>query len=124
MNPDWIEHRRGRDGELVGWMEPAGDRFVVVDLLGRPRTGPVGWFTAEETLDELGIGYLADAYELRLDTGAWLRVRITEVSTDHIGVKKDDFGDMTATQLHYAVPFPAPLEVLRPLAPGSAGHPF
>ena len=116
MQPDWIEHKRGRDGELLGWMQPEGDGFVVIDLLGRRRTDAVDWFDAEEALDSLGIGYLADPYELLLDSGEWLRVRITEVSTSRIGVKKDDWGDMTAPQLFYAVDFPAPPTRLRPLA--------
>lgn len=114
MREDWIEHRRGPDGELLGWMRPDGDGFVVIDLLGRERTGSVDWFAAEETLDALGIGYLADPYELLLDDGPWLRVRLAEVSGREIRVKKDDWGDMTAPQIFYSVPFP-PSDVLRPL---------
>ncbi|MFX5734442.1 hypothetical protein ABTE21_20390, partial [Acinetobacter baumannii] len=85
----WIEHRRAGDGELLGWIEPAGEDFVAIDLLGRRRTGAVDWLTAEETLDELGITYLADLFDLRLDDGSWLRVRIAEVSVGGIRVKKD-----------------------------------
>ena len=96
MNPDWIEHRRGLDGERLGWMKPVGEGFVVVDLLGRERTEVLEWLEAEEALDDLGIGYLADAYELRLESGAWLRVRILEVSTDCIRLKTEDWGDMTS----------------------------
>jgi hypothetical protein len=115
--PDWIEHRRG-DRELLGWMRPDGDGFVVIDLLGREVTGVVDWQTAEETLDALGIGYLADSFELRLDEAShedeadpahnprWLRVRITEVSTDAIRVKKEDWGAMDAPAINYSVPFP------------------
>jgi hypothetical protein len=29
MSENWIEHRRGRDGELLGWMRPAGDGGAV-----------------------------------------------------------------------------------------------
>ena len=65
MNPDWIEHKRG-DRELLGWIAPDGDGFVVFDLLGRSRTpAPVDWLDAEELLEELGIGYLADRYSRR-----------------------------------------------------------
>lgn len=116
MEPDWIEHRRSDDGESVGWIKPVGDGFVAIDLLGRPRTDAVDWMHAEETLDALGIGYLANPYELRLENGDWLRVRIAEVSTSGIRVKKDDYGDMTAPQISYSVPFPAPEDLLRPLA--------
>jgi hypothetical protein len=115
MEADWIEHRRADDGELVGWMKPLDDGFVAIDLLGRQRTGIVDWLDAEETLDELGLAYLADPHELLLDTGAWLRVRIAEVSPSAIRVKKDDWGDMTAPQIYYTVPFPVTEEQLRPL---------
>jgi hypothetical protein len=111
---DWIEHRRGHDGERLGWMKPVGDGFVVVDLLGRERSPVLDWLDAEQVLDDLGIGYLADPYELLLDDGTWLRVRMAEVSTQEIRVKKDDWGDMTADQLYYSVPFPMP-GTLRPL---------
>jgi hypothetical protein len=81
VGDDWIEHRRGLDGELLGWMRPADDGFVVIDLLGRERSGAVDWFEAEQVLESLGIGYLADPYELQLGDGRWLRVRLAEVST-------------------------------------------
>lgn len=110
---DWIEHRRG-DRERLGWMRPEGDGFVVIDLLGREVTGPIDWLSAEELLEETGIGYLAEPFELLLDDGRWLRVRITEISTDHIRVKREDWGAMDIPLLEYAVEFPMP-ERLRPL---------
>lgn len=130
----WIEHRRG-DGELVGWMRPVGEGFVPVDLLGRDRSGAVDWLEAEEMLDELGIGYLADAYLLRWaattvtdgadstdgedgdEAGAAtgdVRVRITEVSTARIVVKRDDFGDVSASLQEFTLPWPMPRS-LRPM---------
>ncbi|MEL4318903.1 hypothetical protein WJX64_07810 [Leifsonia sp. YIM 134122] len=120
----WIEHRRG-DRELLGWMRPDGDGFVVIDLLGRVVTGAVDWLTAEETLESTGLGYLADPFELLLDDdddsgdGAsddahWLRVRIVEVSTERVLVKKEDWGDVTATAVYYSAPFPV-ADRLRPL---------
>jgi hypothetical protein len=114
VSPDWIAHRRG-DRELLGWMRPEADGFVVIDLLGRPLTDAVDWLTAEEALEEIGIGYLADPFELLLDDGHWLRVRIIEVSSDVIRVKKDDWGDINAPLVEYAVPFPV-TDRLRPLA--------
>ena len=114
---DWIEHRR-HDRELVGWMRPEADGFVVVDLLGRERTDAVDWLTAESALDALGIGYLADPYELLLDDGRWIRVRITEVSTERITVKRDDWGSIDVPLLEFTVGFPMTDE-LRPLDPAS-----
>ncbi len=115
METDWIEHRRAGDGERVGWMKPVDEGFVAIDLLGRRRTGVVDWMSAEETLDELGLGYLGDPHELRLDSGGWLRVRIAEVSPVAIRVKKDDWGDMTSPQIYYTVSFPVSEDQLRPL---------
>ena len=106
MNSDWIEHRRGGDGERLGWMLPAGDGFIAVDLLGRHRTETVDWLTAEETLDELGIGYLGDAYELRLDDGRWIRVRLVEISSTEIVAKKEDWGAMDVPQRTFILPLP------------------
>ena len=113
-SPDWIEHRRA-DGERVGWMIPEGDGFHLVDLLGRRITStPLQWLDAEETLEELGIGYLADRYLLQLENGE-RTVRIGEVSTSAIIVVADDFGSASAVGAHperFTLPFPAP-ETLR-----------
>jgi len=107
-NEDWIEHRRG-DRELVGWIVPRGDGFVTVDLLGREDPEVVDWDVAEERLEERGIGYLADKYELLLETGEWLRVVITEVSPERIRVKQDDFGAIgMPDQQRFELPFPMP----------------
>lgn len=108
----WIEHRRG-DGELVGWMNPADDGFVAIDLLGREMTDAVEWLTAEEALEERGIGYLADPFELLLEDGRWLEVSIFEVSTDRIRVKRADWGAVDIPQEEYEVGFPLP-SALRP----------
>lgn len=117
MDHDWIEHRRPGDRERLGWMKPVDDGFVVVDLLGRPRTDVVDWLQAEEFLDELGMSYLAEPYELLLDSGSWLQMRIADLSPETIRVKKDDWGDMTAPQVYYTVAFPADPEQVRPRSP-------
>ena len=117
MTPaDWIEHRRG-DRELLGWMEPAGDGFHVIDLLGRPRTdSPVDWLAAEELLEGLGIGYLADRYTLVLDDGTERLVRVGEVSTAGVTVVADDWGSASAVGANperFRLPFPVPAQTLR-----------
>lgn len=96
-------------------MKPVDVGFVAIDLLGRPRTDVVDWMVAEETLVELGLGYLADPHEFLLDDGSWLRVRIAEVSAVTIRVKKDDWGDMNATQIYYTASLPVTEDKLRPL---------
>jgi len=105
IDKDWIAHRRG-DGELLGWMRPAREGFIAIDLLMRPVSAEVDWMSAEETLESIGIGYLADPFELLLDDGNWLRVRITEVSTDAVRVKREDWGDMTVPLREFTVVFP------------------
>ncbi|MGN6426724.1 hypothetical protein [uncultured Leifsonia sp.] len=110
---DWIEHRRG-DGERLGWMRQEGEKFVPVDLLGRDLSGPLDWLAAEELLEETGIGYLAGMFELRLDDGSLLRVRLAEVSPTRIVAKKDDFGAVGIPQVYFTLPFPMP-DTLRPL---------
>lgn len=113
---DWIEHRRG-DGEILGWMVPEDDGFRVVDLLGRPRTsGPLDWLDAEELLDGLGIGYLADRYELELKGGVARPVRIAEASPVRVVVVADEYGAASAVGAdpeRFELPFPAPA-ALRP----------
>ncbi len=115
--PDWIEHRRS-DGELLGWIVPAGDGFHVIDLLGRRRTeAPTDWSDAEEALETLGIGYLANRYSLRLSDGVERRVRIAEVNESGVTVLADDFGSASAIGAKpevFELPFPAP-EGLRSL---------
>lgn len=88
---DWIEHRRG-DNELIGWIVPEGEDFATIDLLGR-RSEPVDWLAAEERLDELGIGYLADRYAYWKTSETWARVKIIEVSPKGITAQEDDYGD-------------------------------
>lgn len=99
-------------------MAPSGDGFHVVDLLGRRRTeSPVDWHDAEEALETLGIGYLANRYSLRLSNGVERRVRISEVSATGIVVLADDFGSASAVGSKpeaFELPFPAP-EALRSL---------
>ncbi|MBX3195726.1 MAG: hypothetical protein KF727_11605 [Microbacteriaceae bacterium] len=92
-------------------MVPAGEGFHIVDLLGRRRSeAPLDWLAAEEALDTLGIGYLADRYELRVDD-VDRRVRIGEISETGIVVVADDFGSAAAVGARperFELPFPAP----------------
>lgn len=102
----WIPHTR-EDRELVGWIVPEGDGFVTVDLLGRAHTSePTDWMAAEQALEDLGIGYLANIYAYRVIDDDWARVRIVELSTDGITVKEDDYGDVVADLPRYRLPFP------------------
>lgn len=108
---DWIELRRG-DREVLGWIVPDGDGFRVHDLLGRERTThPVEWLEAEELLEELGIGYLADRWRLRLADGTERLVRIAESSADGVTVVADEYGAASAVGANpdrFRLPFPVP----------------
>lgn len=107
------EHRREGDRELLGWLRPDGERFVAVDLIGRELTGPVDWATAEAALDEHGLHWLADLWQLELDDGTIERVRIVEVRADRVVVKRDDLGSVDVAQVLHVLPCPAP-PTLRP----------
>ncbi|MBK0422590.1 hypothetical protein JD292_10960 [Leucobacter sp. CSA2] len=124
--PDtWIPHHR-EDGELVGWIEPSGEGFVPFDLFGRARSAEaIDWVSAEDALEEIGIGFLAALHAYRAEDGSWVQVRITELSTDGITVKEDDLGAVGVTKPQYVVPFPVD-DRLVPLdeAPGPVRGPF
>lgn len=97
---DWTPHRRD-DGELLGWIRPAGEEWIAVDVLGRQASAPAEWLDAEAALEAHGIAWLADPWMLEGEGDRPLRVRILEVTPDEadvpgrIIVKIDDFGDMT-----------------------------
>lgn len=111
---DWTPHRR-EDGELLGWIHPAGDEWIAVDVLGRAVSGPMEWLDAEAVLEEHGIAWLADPWMLEGDTEGPVRVRIVEVTPDdersrgRIVVKVDDLGDVSRPPTQqYVLSWPAP----------------
>lgn len=106
----WVEHRRTGDRELLGWVRPEGEAFVAVDRLGRDLTGPVDWLAAEEALEERGLHWLDDVWQLVREDGTRLRVRLLEVGTDRVVVKQDDANavDPESFLTTYELPFPAP----------------
>ena len=88
-----------------------GDGFRAFDLLGRERTtaGAVDWLAAEELLDGLGIGYLADRWTLRFADGTERPVRIAEASARGITVVADEYGAASAVGAdleRFRLPFP------------------
>jgi len=123
VSSDWTPHRRD-DGELLGWIHPDGDRWVAVDVLGRPASDATEWLDAEAALEEHGIAWLADAWMLEGEDERPLRVRLLEVTPDDDGVpgrivvKIDDFGDMTRpATAQFVLAWPIP-DRLRPPRPG------
>ena len=111
---DWIAHHRPGVRVRLGWIRPVGDGFVALDALGRAVTGTVDWLAAEEALEDRGLHWLADLWQLDLPDGTRERVRIVEVTPDRVVVKGDDFGAVDVVTRSYVLPFPAP----------AALHPF
>jgi len=116
---DWTPHRRD-DGELLGWIHPAGDLWIATDVLGRPASAPEEWLDAEAALERRGIAWLADPWMLEGEGAHPLRVRMVEVVPDGAGapgrivVKLDDFGDMARPAAEqFVLPWPIP-DRLRP----------
>ena len=105
---DWIEHRRPGDRELLGYVRPDGEGFVAIDRLGRELTGVVDWMSAEEALDERGLGWLSGLWQLTEPDGTVTRVRLVEVDPARVVVTPDDFGAVAAPVRTYELPFPAP----------------
>ncbi len=111
LDETWVEHRRPGDRELLGWVRPDGDAFVAVDRLGRDVTGPVDWLDAEDALDERGLHWLADLWQLTRPDGSVVRVRLVEVTPERVVVKLDDPGSIDVELVTYVLPLPAPTEL-------------
>jgi len=122
---DWIEHRRPDDREALGWLRPEGDGWVAVSLLGRDVSGPLDWTDAEEALEATGLSWMADVWTLERDDDEPLRVRLVEVTPDHVVVQTDDFGAIDVAVERFELPWPAP-SALRPRREGDpdGGVPF
>ena len=113
ISDDWTPHRRD-DGELLGWIRPAGDDWVAVDLLGREVSAPVDWLDAEDALEERGIAWLSDAWILETADGP-VRVRMVEVTPERVLVKEDDLGAVGGPPTpRYELPWPAPATLRAP----------
>lgn len=107
-----MEHLRD-DGELLGEIVEEGDGWAAFDRLGRRLTGTTDLAEAEAALEELGLGYLADRYELETDEGVVEPVRIVEVGPDRVRVKLEDLGAIDGPRRTWDLPNPAPASLRR-----------
>jgi hypothetical protein len=122
--PDWTPHHRPDDRELVGWIRPEGDAWVAVSLLGREVTEPVEWLEAEAALEEVGLAWMAGVWMLGGIADRPLRVKLVEVTPDHVVVQTDDFGAIDVPVERFELPWPPP-GTLQPHRPGDdSGTPF
>jgi hypothetical protein len=103
-----MEHTREDDGELLGEIVEEGDGWVALDRLGRRLTGPTDLAEARAALEELGLGYLADRYELETEDGTVEPVRIVEVGPDRVRVKLEDGGAIDGPSQRWDLPNPVP----------------
>lgn len=114
MLPDgWIAHRRD-DGETLGWIRAHGDGWIAADLLGHDVTDATEWLDAEAALEDRGIGWLADPWELDVEgVDHPVPVRMVEVTPERVIVKTEDWGAIDAPLTYHELTWPAPA-ALRP----------
>lgn len=112
---DQTPHRRD-DGELLGWITPAGDFWTAIDLLGREVVARVEWLEAEAALEHRGLSYLAEPWMLEGEGDRPVRVRLVEVTPARIVVKLDDFGAVDAPTRTWELPWPLPPRLRPPRA--------
>lgn len=95
---DWTPYYRLDDGELIGYLRPeteTPDAVTPVTLFGHPLADEPGeqWW-AEQVLEDLGLSYLAERWELQRPDGGTSRVVITECSPDRVVVKLAEFAQV------------------------------
>ncbi|WP_238147994.1 serine/threonine protein phosphatase [Rothia halotolerans] len=84
-----FDHLRSEDREHVGYIGMTeGGGFVPFDRLHRRRGEPSDLDAAERTLDEVGLGFLAQSWRLRLEDGREVAVGIVEVRRDDVVVTR------------------------------------
>lgn len=113
----WVPYHR-LDGELIGYLVADVDDLVVpVNLVGHPVGAAMDVFSAEQTLDDVGLSYLAEQWLLRQDDGSDQRVVIIEIDADHVVVGDAEFAMVVgrpATMSGVRVSLPVPTDRLRP----------
>jgi hypothetical protein len=112
---DWMPHRRGSDGELVGYLVLDGDLFTPMSHLGVPLAASCDLEDAEAILEERGLAVLAERWVWSGSPRGDMVVRIVEVTSDHVRVVDDDTGAAAVVGANLATyDLPVPADTLRP----------
>jgi hypothetical protein len=86
---------------LLGFLVPDGEWFTPVTVFGYPIAEPTDRDDAEESLDRIGLSYLAERWNLKRERQAPIQVEIVEASPQRVVVKNVDFG----SELDYGTRF-------------------
>ena len=98
-------------------MANEGDLVVPMNLVGHPVGEAMDVFAAEQTLEDVGLSYLAEQWLLRHDDGSEQRVVIIEIDADHVVVGDAEFALVVgrpAEMIGERVTLPVPTDRLRP----------
>jgi len=90
--PNWTEHRRGEDRELLGYLAPEDDAaHRPMTVFGNPLAATVTREHAEHTLDATRLSYLAGRWLLRRQGHDPITVQIVEATPDSVTVANVDY---------------------------------
>jgi len=104
---DWIPHHRDEDGELLGYLRPAGDSFEPMTVFGYPLAEPADEYDAAAVLDAVGLSYLAERWLLTVpERTEPIAVQVVEVDPDNVRVKNVDPGYEGDIKQHFTLPVP------------------
>jgi hypothetical protein len=89
----WREHRRQDDDELLGYIAPTDEAFQARTVFGYPVGAVSDQQHAEQTLESIGLSYLAERWLLTIDgRDEPVTVQIVEATPAKVTVKSVDYG--------------------------------
>lgn len=103
----WVRHERAEDGELVGYLVPAGDRIVPTTLVGTALGPPVERAVAERRLEADGLVVLAGRWLLDRPGAEPVAVAIVETAPDRVTLESVDYGSEGGFGARYVLDAPA-----------------
>jgi hypothetical protein len=89
----WREYRRQDDAELLGYIAPTDEDFQARTVFGYPLGAISDQDTAEQTLESIGLSYLAERWLLTIDgRDEPITVQIVEATPAQVTVQSVDYG--------------------------------